>query len=250
MFTKISFENNEIKKVFKSILKEEKFLYIIINYIEDEYKKMIIKDIKINNEELNIYLLCDNSDVLIKVDFIKDYTSVSNQNIPYELIFANHITEMGIPIGKLYKSEDRKLLNKSANYLNTVYSKMKMYELSVANKTYGIIINEYEEKFNERLIINKLLDTKIDINSINDIISVINEVININDFEIKINLLGENPDVLIMDHGVLTKYIFHKESDEYKEKIYLKNNEFYKEKTIREKINEEIPLIKKIGGRK
>lgn len=250
MFTKINFENNEIKKVFKSIIREEKYLCDVIGYLEREYKEIVIISIFPSENRLEINLKCDNSSVSVNINFDKNQTLVVCNEWPYSLVFANSITRIGLPIGKLYQNNERLLMDKSIKYNNTIYDKMKAYDLITNNNTFGITINEYEKKLNKKALIEALLNEKNNTENINDIFNIINGVININDYEIKINTYGSKSDVIITNNGALTRYIYHRENDEYKEKIYLENNMFYREKTVKEKIDDDIPLIKRIGVRK
>ena len=248
MFTKINY--SKLQKEFKSILKEEKYLFNILSYIEREYKEIIVNNIIPSEDQLQIELKCDNSEVLVNLDFRKDQTFVFSKDWPYSLVFANHVTNMCMPVGKLYQNSDRSIMDKSVKYLNTAYAKIKTYDLVISNNLYGITINEYEKKLDSRLLIETLLDEKNVINNINDLLIVISNVININDYEIKVNTFGNKLDVIILNNGFLTKYIYHEDKGEYQEKIYLEDKAFYRERTVKEKIEEDIPLVKRIGERK
>ena len=250
MFTKINYCNNTIKREFKNILKEEQNLYGIINYLEKGYKEIMVDNIIIDKDLLRIYLICDESLLIINIDFLKKQTLLISPNWQYELIFSNNFANICMPIGRLYKNKYRSVLNKSIKYLNTFYSKIKMFDLNVLNSTYSITIDELESDINERLVINVLLDENNIINNINDVLTVLSKVIDMNNFEIKVNTLGDKSDVIIINHGNLIKYIFHRDGEKYKEKIYLENNEFYIEKKVKERFDEDIPYIKKLGEMK
>ena len=247
----INYENNEIKKEYKYILKQNGFLYDIMDYLERDYRLVTIKNIIINEDEMSIITECDGTLVNINIDYLKKQTILISTSWPYSIIYSNSITKNCIPIGKLYKNNERYVLSKNFVKARNAYSKLKIFELKVNNQVYGITINEFNKKLNEQEIINFLLNDENEINCVTDILTILNKIIDINNFEIKINNMTDNTSIIIIDRGKLTKYVEFYEKDDYKEKIYLNNNEFYIEKTTKEKIDvKNISYIKKIGERK
>ncbi len=250
MFTMIDFKNNEIRKKFKHVLKEQKFLSDILEYLEREYKEIIVQDIIYSENMLEIRLKCDISLVSMNLDFVKNETMIVCPSWPYTVVFSNHAFKNGIPMLRLYRKGERSIIDRSIKYLNSTYSKVKIIELVTPNESYNITINQLDKPLDKELLINNLLDANNFINDINDVFVIIKNTIDINVFEIKINTMKNKSDVLITYEGNLTKYVFYEENSEFKERIYLENNEFYREKTIKEKIDGDIPLVKKIGGLK
>lgn len=250
MFIITDFKNNEIRKKFKNILKNQKFLTEILNYLEREYREIIVEDVVYSEKMLEVILKCDTSMVSINVDLGKNETMIICPSWPYTVVFSNYVTKSGIPVSRVYRKGERSIIDRSVKYIDSPYSKVKIYELVTPSENYNITVNEFDKPLDKDLLINNLLDSNNYINDINDVFIIIKKTIDISSFEIKINTTKYKSDVLIVYEGSLTKYIFYKENDKYKEKIYLENNDFFSEKTIKEKIEGDNPLIKKIGGRK
>lgn len=246
----INFENNDLKKEFKNLIKEESFLSLILDDLEKKYQNIIIKNIINLQDEIKICLNCDDTEITINIDLKKNQTMLISSYLSYATIYPNYFKKAYFPIGKLYTNNTRSLLNKNMVKANGIYDKINVFELIINDIKYGITITEYTRKLNSILLINALLSDEYEINSIVDILKVIGNVININDYEIKITNLLDNISSLIIDKGELTKYVEYNENDNYKEKIYLENDNFYIEKTTKEKIDDREVLVKKMGVRK
>ena len=73
----IDFENNEIKKEYKNLLKEENFLLNILYSLECEYQTIVIIDIIKEDDMTKIITKCDNTVININIDYEKNQTIYS-----------------------------------------------------------------------------------------------------------------------------------------------------------------------------
>ena len=245
----IDFANVDIKKQYKLILKEEGFLTGLLSSLEKEYQSIIIKDILNNEKNIQLIIECDGIVINIDIDLENNRTVLKSPSWEYEMIYSNYVKRIYELVGKLYRKNNRSILKKYHMKINSIYDKMKSFELTVNNKVYTIIITEFKTKLNDKIIFDSLLDEDHDINCMIDIFKILNTILDINEYEIKISNLNEKG-MMIVDRGKLTKYVEFREKENYKEKIYLENNEFFIEKTTKEKFDEEIPFVKKIGEKR
>lgn len=249
MYTeKMRFINNEIEKKLELEIQKNANLIKIIDEVLKEFndnKMIVLCDIMNENGNYDIILNVDN--IPLKVNINLDSLLLSCEINENDIIALKNITqELDVLDGVTYKCGNRMVSYTSEDSLASNFNfvnKDKAFDISLINK------NKYVNYLNIRHVIMVLLNSEYVINDIRDVYNAITDVVSTPDtiLDIKSN---DGESVIHFENGNILKYVNVKKFGNYMEKMYLKDNKYYVERTRTEELIEDnIPHIKKLGGR-
>ena len=244
MFMKnLEFNDKNIELKYKNVLARHSTIDAILNtysknddicrimdILEDEYSIQVI--VSNNSKLINIYI-----DILAKkikiIDDTKEYVTIYD-DLPKKLV---------CPIGYLYENDSLNVFKKHIVSLTDQH--IYFYEINDINNTYTLIISYKNIKYDENDFINHILNSRKTSN-IKNLFLDVSKYLNINLFDLK--LTDSKGSIIITKDGELVKYIEYIENKNNYSKIYLENDDFYIEKIVKEKYNDEsLHLLKEIG---
>ena len=247
MFMKnIDFNNEDVKTKYKYLLKDHRGMSGIMTLLL--FDKLPIKIISIDNNEFGTQMLInkDGENIYIYVDYLKKKIYLDNANTPYMEIYDDFPKKNVNPIGLLFKHNDRVITKKITYKLGEADDDVKYYHLEENNNHYTILISSKDRKINEDKIILKLLSSSMKYNSIREVFLAIYEEVDSRHTNIKIS--DSKGSIITLHNGKILNYVEYCEKDDHYDKIYMENDEFYIEKKIIEKYQDNLTsYIKKIG---
>lgn len=244
----LEFDNEEIEKVYKSYAVNHPGLSSVIKIIKKEYGNLKVMDVISNVYDAQIII--DNGKGLINIylDFLKRKIKVSGLNKKSTEVYDDLYKNKPIPDSYEYENEDKVIIKKKVYNLEN--DKAKKLHYVIFNKKdgnqYTMIVTYTKLKYDEQDFINYLLNN-CDTTSIRTLFLSLSKYLNSSLFDIKIT---DNKGCIVnIKNGVLAKYVEYIENEEKYSKVYLENDDFYINRIVKEKCNDEsIRLIKEIGG--
>lgn len=242
----ISFENEEIKERYQGLIKTQRGLSGIISLLRYDDKDMKIVDIIDNLDGITMFITKENDNITIDIDPLKKKAYLKRGDMPYKEIYDVYPRKFISPVGQLYQNNERTIINHLSYKLDKDENRTKLLELIEKGKKYIMTIKSNNELIGANEIINSLLDDYEEYNSIRDIFLAINRIFNINDIDLKLtDALGSS---IVIEGGVVLKYVEIQEIDNDYQKIYLKDDNFFVEKKIIDKYDDNVTsYIKKLG---
>ena len=231
----LEFNDENIRVKFKNI---ERLYPAITSVIYTLGDNSIIMDIITDN---NIQIIVSNNGLInVYIDLLSKKIKVIDSKKQYTIVYDNYPKKHFIPIAYEYQNDSCLLIKKN----NVSLSDDKCYyDLIVNDNMYTIIISK-DNLFNEDTFIKYLLNQKNIINNIRDLFKLL--IIYNNKMCFKV--ADTKGSVIVINKGILEKYIEYINDNNNYSKIYLENNEFYIERKVKEKYDDkDIALIKKIG---
>ena len=246
--TNVNSQNEEVKKQFKYILNNHPALSGVMIYEFDlENNKIQIAEITNDLYGNNVIVNNNGEYAIVTIDFIRQKILIKHLKLPYQKIFDNHPRKCIIPNGYEYKKENRTIFRKCLVRLNPGYSNKNILIFKENDLEYNINIISNKKDFEINDFIDKLLNYNKKIANIRDLLTAINGIIDLAYFELKImDSFGSDIEI---HYAMLSKYREYQDMENESRKIYLKNDEFFVEKRIKEKYDEDdiTPFMKKLG---
>ena len=235
---KINYLNKEVKEQIK-YLKQVNAVSVVLNELVLKYDNITITDVNEDAFAYNISFKTTAYNMAATINRIYRTLDIACEALPY--ISKYYIDDNSCVLkGKEYKNNERKVFqnseNNSVNHVFKYQNKSDLFDISIMNS---------HDLVNEDLIVSILLCLNLEDGKVKEILDALCKYIDFQNSELKIRKNdGSN---LIIYMGTLTKYVEYQKFDDHDEKIYLENGTFLKEVTEREKIDDVIPYVKKIG---
>ena len=254
---RIEYSSNDIKKKYKTIANKHTIVYSIVHALEKIIKLVSYdtkeNDIKITNviNELHGSLITMetlNNIVNIYIDYHNKKVNVISSLLPYKIIYDDYPRKYFAPSGYEYDSDERTIFHKYLARLNKEYQNTFIFTLiekNIDNK-YNVLLDLEDSCIDISVFLNNLLNYDNNITNIKDLLIVISNLISLEKCKIKVTDAKGN--IININNGNLINYVEYREDENKKQKIFLKDNEFYIEKSITEEYCEDTTsFIKKIG---
>jgi len=243
---KIKFNNEEIKEYYNSLIKRYQVIDGIISSILRDNNNLLIDNITNDSYNTDFMVITDDNKIIISIDLLKNCIYVDNPNKPYREIYSNYVRTRLAPNGYEYKNKDKVLIKRVLSY-ESHNEKKAYYDIYNDNSVYSMIV-ETNNEFNEQEFIDSIISEKNTYKSIRDLVIILLNLYIINNITVK--LTDTKGSIVIIENGVIKKYLEYREKDTEYQKIYLENNEFYVEKKVKEVYQDDMTnYVKKIGER-
>ena len=244
----VEFANELVKLNYQDIIEKHRALSGIVLMLVKESKPVIIKDIVNSEEGAQIIINQNNNLTYIDIDFLKKKIYLDRSNMTFKEIYDDYPRNSYKPVGYLFQKERRMIIKNFLFDQKDNKEKVYHYELNENGNKYVIIIKSKKHVFDEERTIEQLLYRNNRYNNIRDLFVAINEIIGTNHFDLKLaDAKGSN---ITIEDGLIKNYIEYRDNNNEYEKISLENNDFYIEKKVKEKYEDNLTsYIKKIGER-
>ncbi len=243
----LEFDNEETKKLFKSYATKHPGLSGVIKVLRKEYGNLKVIDIVDDIYATQFIIGTDKGVIYLNLDLLKKKIKINDTNKKHIEVYDDLFKNKPVPDSYEYENEDKLVIKKKTYNLDKEEKKNLYYVIQ--NKKNG---NEYaiilfsKSMYCEQEIIDYILNN-CDITNIRTFFLSLSNKLNLSLFDLK--MTDSKGCIIYMQDGVLSKYVEYIEKEDSYSKVYLKNDDFYIKKTVKEKYDDEsIELIKKIGG--
>lgn len=215
MYTEmISFENEEVKEKFDSLIRKDSYFEYNVRIIVDTFQNIKILNVLLDKENYLVYFEKNNNVVLVEIDqynglHISYIKSENDNNVLSCLDESDHFCRISFRINNL------------------------VYEITIYNYLDNIIVDD---------IVSELQDKNRRMENIRDIYYAIGSVLNVEHSTITIKSL-DNKNLLNAHHGTVLNYHEILNMADYQEERYLKDGKYYIERKYLSE-QEEIPFVK------
>ena len=182
----VEFENDEIKELYKSIIKKHRGLPSIILDLVKNDKPITITDIRQLDNGIMILIKTNNQFIDIEIDHSKNKILVGRNHKTYKEIYDDLPLKNMKPIGYLYQKDTREITKKVLFDLVSDKEKVRHFEINENGNHYTLILKIKNTIFNEEETIIKLLNSTSKYNSIRDLFISITQFIDINHVDVSI----------------------------------------------------------------
>ena len=245
---KIEFSNENVKAFYQTIINEHRGISGLILKLLQDNDNIMVKDVVNTEYGAQIIFEIGNEITTIDIDYLKKKIYFKRPNTKYKEIYDNYPRKNISPSGYLYQKDNRSITKKLLFDIKNDVNNVKHYEINENGSHYSIVVTCKNYDFNEETFILKLLHAPNNFSNIRGVFITINELVNFKYFDLSIaDSKGSN---ITVKDGEIKEYIEYYEENEHYNKIYLENNEFYIEKKVREKYEDNMTAyVKKIGER-
>lgn len=241
----VEFIDKETKNLYKILINEHQGLASVINSLlqKDNVK---IQDIINDNYIVQVITSFGKELININIDLLKNKIYVVSSCKPHKEIYDNFPKKDIKPIGYEYQNGNRIVIQRNIFSYDSSNKKTYYYDIIDNDNSYNLLIEDKNSSFNSDDFIRRILYNSMNYSSIRNLFVTILNELNSNLLSIKIT--DDLGSVIVIDKGIVTKYLEIYETNNEYQKIYLENEEFYVERKIKEVYEDNLTsYIKRIG---
>jgi len=241
----IKFKNDEIKNEYQTIVSRQRGLSGIMLLLIQDTEEIKITSIIDNIYGKELIIIKNNLEYIIDIDALKGKIYLKTPDKPYSYIYDNYPRKFVSPSGYLYQNNNRTITEKITYKLSNQSREVKHFLMNDDGIDYVISLKTKNNKYDISFFIQELLYAKEKYLTIRDLFL---KILKMNNQNLEIKICDTKGSIIIIDDGLVSKYIEYQEKDDEHQKIYLENNKFYIEKKVKEEYQDEITsFVKKIG---
>ena len=240
---KLEYNDKETKKKYLAIVNNHPAIEKIINFelCYDDVKPKILQ-VLCYLQGSCIVISKKNEIYNLSINYLRKKIEFGNVARDDKTIYDNHLEHIFSPIGYEYTNNKRTIFRKRViSYENNYFM-----TINEDNKKYTLELNGGNSKFYIDILTTKLLNYEGDIKNIRELLTIINTMIDLSYFNVK--LADELGNLIKVDCGKLLDYVEFRDNENESQRIFMKNGEFLVERRIKEKYEDDItPFMKRIG---
>ncbi len=237
----VKFDSEIIKSLYQEIVNKHRALAPIVLQLCDECQGILFRNISMTDKGYELWAIkgYDNTDLCIDIDLLKKKIYVNRCYPNSSIDVYDNIPKMyNNPIAHQYEKDSR-ILYETLTFKLSKDDSVKYLELRELNEKYTIIIDGVnEDNFDMEKFIDVILNNPKKYKSIRNLFKQIKN--NIITLYVDIKLADSKGSTIIINKGIITKYLEYIEKDDEFIKVYMEDGNFYSERKVKEEYNDKI----------